>query len=64
VFSLLAALGGLLMTEKPLIVELCILSVTPLLSLWTTDIGSMYPDYLLWGRSAVRFANNPLCSIG
>ena len=109
-FSLLAALGGLLMTfdEKPLIVRiflrppegevstlllsllkemggmvlmlgvllwlasrnpvrsvaivdalivgLCILSVTPLLSLWTTDIRSMYPAYLLWGRSAVRSA--------
>jgi hypothetical protein len=39
-----------------LIVGLCILSVTPLLSLWTTDIRSMYPAYLLWGRSAVRFA--------
>ena len=39
-----------------LIVGLCILSLTPLLSLWTTDIRSMYPAYLLWGRSAVRFA--------
>jgi hypothetical protein len=110
VFSLLAALGGLLMilAEKPLIVRillrpperevstlllsllkeiggmvlmlsvllwlasrnpvrnvaivealiagLCILAVTPLLSLWMTDIRSMYPAYLLWGRSAVRLA--------
>jgi hypothetical protein len=31
-----------------LIVELCILAVTPLLSLWMTDIRSMYPAYLLW----------------
>ena len=39
-----------------LIVGLCILSVTPLLSLWTTDIRRMYPAYLLWGRSVVRLA--------
>lgn len=110
VFSLVATLGGLLMTfaEKPLIVRiflqppegevttlllsllkemggmvlmlsvllwlasrnpirnvaivdgviagLCILAVTPLLSLWMTDIGRLYPAYLLWGRSVVRLA--------
>ena len=110
VFSLLAAVGGLLMifAEKPLIVRIflrppegevstlllsilkemggmilmlaallwlalrnpvrnvaivdaliagfCILAVTPLLSLWMTDIRSMYPAYLLWGRSVVRLA--------
>jgi hypothetical protein len=39
-----------------LIAGLCILAVTPLLSLWMTDIRSMYPAYLLWGRSAVRLA--------
>jgi hypothetical protein len=39
-----------------LIAGLCILALTPLISLWTTDIRSMYPAYLLWGRSAVRFA--------
>jgi hypothetical protein len=39
-----------------LIAGLCILALTPLLSLWTTDIRGMYPAYLLWGRSAVRFA--------
>jgi hypothetical protein len=39
-----------------LIVGLCILSVTPLLSLWGTDIRSIYPAYLLWGRSIVRLA--------
>ena len=110
VFSLLAAVGGLLMifAEKPLIVRiflrppegevstlllsllketggmalmlgvllwlasrnpvrnvaivdaliagLCILAVTPLLSLWMTDIGRIYPPYFLWGRSVVRLA--------
>jgi hypothetical protein len=35
---------------------LCILTLTPLLSLWTTDIRSLYPGYLLWGRSAARLA--------
>jgi len=39
-----------------LIVGLCILSATPLLSLWGTDIRSIYPAYLLWGRSVVRLA--------
>jgi hypothetical protein len=39
-----------------LIVGLCILALTPLLSLWMTDIRSIYPGYLLWGRSAVRLA--------
>ncbi len=39
-----------------LIVGLCILALTPLLSLWITDIGRMYPPYLLWGRSVVRIA--------
>jgi hypothetical protein len=39
-----------------LIGGLCILAVTPLLSLWMTDIGRLYPAYILWGRSAVRLA--------
>ena len=34
----------------------CILALTPLLSLWLRDIRSIYPGYLLWGRSAVRLA--------
>ncbi len=38
------------------IAGLCILSVTPLVSLWTTDIRSIYPAYLVWGRSVVRLA--------
>jgi multisubunit Na+/H+ antiporter MnhB subunit len=32
-----------------LIAGLCILAVTPLLSLWMTDIRGMYPAYFLWG---------------
>jgi len=39
-----------------LIAGLCILALTPLLSLWMTDIRSIYPAYFLWGRSAVRLA--------
>jgi hypothetical protein len=39
-----------------LIAGLCILALTPLLSLRMTDICSIYPGYLLWGRSAVRVA--------
>ena len=39
-----------------LIVGLCVLALTPLLSLWMTDIGRMYPPYLLWGRSVLRLA--------
>ncbi|MBI3694542.1 MAG: hypothetical protein HY238_06845 [Acidobacteria bacterium] len=39
-----------------LIVGLCVLVVTPLLSLYTLDIGQLYPSYLIWGRSLVRAA--------
>jgi hypothetical protein len=39
-----------------LIAGLCILAVTPVLSLWMTDIRNLYPGYLLWGRCAVRLA--------
>src|SRR6266852_1178637 len=39
-----------------LIAGLCILALTPLLSLWTTDIRGVYPGYLVWGRSVVRLA--------
>ncbi len=38
------------------IAGLCILSVTPFVSLWMTDIRSFYPAYLVWGRSVVRLA--------
>ena len=37
-----------------LIVGLCILAITPLLSLKMLDLGSLYPPYLIWGRSLVR----------
>lgn len=36
------------------IVGLCILAVTPIVSLLMTDIRSIYPAYLVWGRSLVR----------
>jgi hypothetical protein len=39
-----------------LIAGLCILAVTPLLSLWLTDIRAIYPAYLIWGRSVARLA--------
>jgi hypothetical protein len=39
---------------------LCILAVTSLLSLWMTDIRTIYPAYFLWGRSAVRLAKAAL----
>ena len=39
-----------------LIVGLCVLALTPLLSIWMTDIREMYPRYFLWGRSVVRLA--------
>ena len=35
-------------------VGLCILAVTPLLSLYTLDVRRLYPGYLIWGRSLVR----------
>jgi hypothetical protein len=38
------------------IAGLCILSVTPFVSLWMTDIRSIYPACLVWGRSVVRLA--------
>jgi len=39
-----------------LIVGLCILAITPLLSLKMLDLGSLYPPHLIWGRSLVRLA--------
>lgn len=35
-------------------VGLCILALTPLISLYTLNIGSLYSGYLIWGRSSVR----------
>jgi hypothetical protein len=37
-------------------VGLCILAVTPLLSLYTLDVQRLYPGYLIWARSLVRLA--------
>lgn len=39
-----------------LIVGLCILAITPLLSLYTSDIRRLYPGYLIWGRAVGRLA--------
>ncbi len=39
-----------------LIFGLCVLAVTPLLSLYTLDIERLYPAYLIWVRAAVRLA--------
>jgi hypothetical protein len=33
-----------------------ILAVTPLISLYTLDLGSLYPAYAVWGRSLARLA--------
>ena len=38
------------------IVGLCVLAVTSPLSLYTTDIRSLYPAYFVWGRSVARLA--------
>ena len=35
-------------------VGLCILAVTPLISLYTLVVQPLYPAYLVWGRSLVR----------
>jgi hypothetical protein len=35
---------------------LCILAITPLISLYTLDVGSLYAGHLIWGRSFVRLA--------
>lgn len=36
------------------IVGLCVLTVTPLISLGTLDIRRLCPGYMIWGRSIVR----------
>ncbi len=38
------------------IVGLCVLVLTPLLSLYTLDLRGLYPGYLIWGRSVLRLA--------
>ncbi len=37
-----------------LIVGLCVLAITPIVSLYTLDIQRLYPPYMIWGRSGVR----------
>ncbi len=37
-------------------VGLCILAITPLISLYTLDVQRLYPAYLIWARSSVRLA--------
>jgi hypothetical protein len=37
-------------------VGLCILAITPLVSLYTLDVGRLYAGHLIWGRSFVRLA--------
>lgn len=37
-----------------LIAGLCFLSVTPLVSLYTLDVGQIYPSYFFWGRTLIR----------
>ena len=37
-----------------LTVGLCVLAVTPLISLSMLDIRSIYPGHLVWGRSVIR----------
>lgn len=39
-----------------MMVGLCILAVTPLISLYTLDVRRLYPGYLIWARSFVRLA--------
>jgi hypothetical protein len=39
-----------------LMVGVCVLAVTPLISLYTLDVGRLYPAYAVWGRSLARLA--------
>jgi hypothetical protein len=39
-----------------LIAGLCVLALTPLLSLYTLNLQALFPGYLIWGRSAARLA--------
>jgi hypothetical protein len=62
-FSLMLSLMLFFATRHParnvailnaVIVGLCVLALTPLLSLYTLDIRRLYPGYVIWGRSLVR----------
>jgi len=37
-------------------VGLCILAITPVISLYRLNVGRLYPGYLIWGRTLVRLA--------
>ena len=37
-------------------VGLCVLAITPLVSLYSLNLQRFYPAYLIWGRSIVRLA--------
>jgi hypothetical protein len=37
-----------------LVVGLCVLAVTPLISFYMLDIQRIYPGHLVWGRSLIR----------
>jgi hypothetical protein len=37
-------------------IGLSILAVTPIISLYTTDVRHLYPGYLIWARSVARLA--------
>jgi hypothetical protein len=39
-----------------LMVGLCIFAITPLVSLYTTDISRLYPSWMIWGRCLGRLA--------
>ncbi len=41
---------------QAIIAGLCVLAITPLISLARLDIRSLYPGYIVWGRSVVRLA--------
>jgi len=38
------------------VVGLCVLAISPLLSLYTLDMRQLFPSYLIWVRSLVRLA--------
>ncbi len=42
--------------RDPALVGLCVLAITPLLSLYTLDMRQLFPSYLIWVRSLVRLA--------
>ena len=39
-----------------LIIGLCVLAITGPLAFYSINLGSLYPSYMVWGRSIVRLA--------